>query len=131
MTSPERTVCSRWNAAADPQLPVDPVRVVGADVYDLRVLEAESLLERHLQVGVGAGGRPHRDAHDALRLCLSQEPRDLGLRQAQARGDLGLLDARLVVQPRNPGHESQLVDARHVTPPACRRRAGEPPASPA
>ena len=131
MTSPERTVCSRWICRRVAQLPVDAIRSSELTSTTSASWSPKRCLERELQVRVGAGGRAHRDAHDALLLGLAQEARDLGLRQAQPRGDLGLLDARLVVQAGDAGHEPQLVDARHSGGQPARRRVGAPCRQPA
>ena len=103
-----------------PKLPDRGLVVITRDVHDLHLVEAEALLQCALQLGIGAARGPDRDAHDALVLGLPQEARDLGLREAQARGDLGLLEALVVVEPSHAGHQSQLVDTRHLKLPAPR-----------
>ena len=55
-----------------------------------------------------------RDADDAFLLgaaCSSRETR--GLVDVEALGDLGLTQARAVVEARHLRHQPQLVEARH------------------
>ena len=98
--------------------------IVARDLHDLGLCQAVARLQLLLQLRLRPTGGAHGDAHDALLLRLPQQSRDLGLGQAQASGDLRLLEAHLVVEPRDTGHQTQLVSARHVSllPARARRR---------
>ncbi len=83
-------------------------------VDDDRLAQPVGRLQRVLELGMKARRHAQRDADDAFLLGAPQQSRHRGLMDVEPLGDLGLTQARAVVEARDLRHEPQLVEPGHL-----------------
>ncbi len=114
ITSPgDRVISRRWAARlADARH--DRAIAVSRTFDDDDLARAEAVADRRFEIGIGAGRRDDRGAHDILRLGTLQHARDGGLRQVQVLGDLRLALVFQMIHLRNAGDQPKFVNASHM-----------------